>query len=356
MSFNPPQKKYILENFDLFSVLFDNPTYKEGSKEIKKAFHKKSKKYHPDKCPSNMSEIQKKEYSFQFMLVHFAYKILQDPLKREHYLDVFYPCPEKEKDKRKKEIDQDCTKQKSFKQLQENFSTQKFNQMFEQYKNEQDDIIEYDQSVLTKKQSTKTILDYQQLPRFTSRNIFAEENLTRSGQVTSTDINTMFEYIHSLKDETYSPENVVEYNQDHYQSGGQYTYLAIKQETQNDNPEKKSNYDTDLTAINALNERSISIHNPYQTTGPRIVKKLDDIYGKDMNELVLDKTKYNTIKDRPKKQYGSVQDKFNQTKQQRNHNTPLNEKDRDDYIQKMKTIQQEEKAKRILYMRDKWKM
>ena len=56
-----------------------------SSAEIKKAYHKLAKKYHPDKIPDNATEKQKEATTEKFRILKSAYELLSNEKSKKHY-------------------------------------------------------------------------------------------------------------------------------------------------------------------------------------------------------------------------------------------------------------------------------
>jgi DnaJ homolog subfamily A member 2 len=73
-------------NMEYYNILGIQKT--SSQKDIKKAYHKLAKKYHPDKIPANTSNELKAQSNAKFQQIGEAYEILSDPEKRKIY-DIY---------------------------------------------------------------------------------------------------------------------------------------------------------------------------------------------------------------------------------------------------------------------------
>ncbi|KAI0218833.1 hypothetical protein L0F63_003618, partial [Massospora cicadina] len=71
------------EDVNLYSVLCLEKNC--DSKSIKKAYYKLALQFHPDKISPDCEESVKEKHTKKFQHIGFAYSILSDPQKREHY-------------------------------------------------------------------------------------------------------------------------------------------------------------------------------------------------------------------------------------------------------------------------------
>ncbi|KAL6947911.1 hypothetical protein ACO0OE_001927 [Hanseniaspora uvarum] len=79
----------IASQFDPYELL--GVTLSSTEKDIKSAYRKLSLKFHPDKLPSGLTDIEKLKYEESFILINKAYQVLTDEAVKENYMKYGHP-------------------------------------------------------------------------------------------------------------------------------------------------------------------------------------------------------------------------------------------------------------------------
>ena len=75
--------------FDPYEIL--GISFSSSEKEIKSAYRKLSVKFHPDKLPAGLSDVEKLSFEENFIRISKAYQALTDELVKENYLKYGHP-------------------------------------------------------------------------------------------------------------------------------------------------------------------------------------------------------------------------------------------------------------------------